>query len=860
MSPSYPNNYPGNLRHKWTIRAPDPNKVIKLQFPEFQLEGATYGTCRYDNVTVYDGESLTEENLLNTFCGSQLPDIPTSTGSVMTIIFQTDDQESFSGFRITYEQTDKVVLDFKLGQFACANAQGYVIGWQRCDNNDDCRDKSDEQNCGCQRISNSDLGICKSLDFSDVLLPNWFGHNSVEEIRNSAEMQSLTEYQHNDTSCHGQLLDYVCSLLFPRCENSRLVLPCRAWCVEVQQVCGSGQVPGLEKTFSACDLLRSNRCFSQQTPDGKDCFYGNGENYQGNRRISSSGKACEPWSDAARLVTPSLLEERYNWANLQASYCRNPYSSPDEPWCYVKDSQDSLVPAICSVDPCEGACESPKDPENGRRVPIKGAYRAGDRVSFQCNEGYRVTSGRRDAYCQENGTWTIPDPPECKTDSRARLTEELFDPDFYNPAFPPDVGTVVIFFRAALENVIQLLETDGQILSSVVFRLIWSDNRLEWLNSKYTEVKEIRVPAERLWRPALALVNNADPLFESFQSSSGVRVFQDGEVVWDIAQLFKTTCTLNARNFPFDEMECSTCIASEELRAEQVMQCLERDHSHEHSSRIELSFCEAEKPTKIRVDQWDTEWEIAAEEKGNYTQACIKLSMRRDPTYHMCTTIGPSIFLSLLMAVTFLLPLETGERLGYAMTIFLAMVVTLVFITDTVPTGQFLPVVAVIVLIYICMMAIWMLAAVFNIKISQKEGTLPRWARVLFLRHLARLLLLGDLIKKRGDNKEPKTVSVDNTDKSALHNEKFDQSVVYYFHDKPAESEKLQILYAIKQLLTELQANVKALREKGEDDSKEKEEPETDYYNLAQVFDRICFVTYIIGLVIAIPLTPLYSP
>ncbi|CAH1252406.1 CHRNA6 [Branchiostoma lanceolatum] len=641
--------------------------------------------------------------------------------------------------------------------------------------------------------------------------------------------------------------------------SSRLVLPCRAWCVEVQQVCGGGQVPGLEKTFSACDLLQSNsrQCHSKETPDGKDCFYGNGENYQGDRAFSSSGELCQTWSDAARLVTPSLREERYSWANLQGSYCRNPYSSA-EPWCYVKDSQDLLVSATCAVDPCEGACESPANPENGRRVPMKGAYRTGDRVSFRCNEGYRITSGEQDAYCQQNGTWTSS-PPECKTDGRARLTEELFDPDFYNPAFPP-VGSITIFFRAALENVIQLIEQDGQILSSVIFRLIWNDSRLRWQNSRYPDVTEIRVAENRLWRPALALVNNADPLFEGFHSTSGARIFQNGEVVWDISQLLKTTCSLNARNFPFDEMECSTCIADEELQNSELLRCLGRDHRPVHSSRIDLVYCDMETTTKIRVDQWDTEWEVEGEEKGNYTQACIKLHMRRDPTFHMCTTIGPSVFLALLMAVTFLLPLDTGERLGYAMTIFLAMVVTLVFITDIVPTGKFLPVVAVIVLIYLCMMAIWMLLAFFSIKLSQKEGTLPRWARALFLRHLARMLLLGDLSKNRGDEKEPKIVSVDSTDKSILHSEKFEQSVVYYFHDKPAEKEKLQILHAIKQILTELQASVKSLREKAEENSKEEEEPETDYYNLAQVLDRICFVTYIVGLVIAIPLTGLYSP
>ncbi|KAI8480737.1 hypothetical protein Bbelb_415300 [Branchiostoma belcheri] len=519
-SPSYPNYYPDNLRHNWTIRAPDPAQVILLQFTEFHLEGAAYGVCRYDSLSVYDGEFPNEENLLGTFCGSDLPEPQRSTGNVMTLTFQTDEQESFPGFNITFRQMNKVVLDFKLGQFACVNAEGYITSWQRCNQKRDCRDNSDEDNCG--------------LDYRDVLLPNWVGHKSLEEIRSSVELQNLTQYHRQNTPCHEQFVDYVCTLLFPICDSTRLVLPCRSWCVEVQQVCG-GQVPGLEETFSACNLFHSSQCYSKATPEGRghkiggmsgleprasgsesrtlqlrhttplcfcllqDCFYGNGENYQGNRSIGESGERCEPWSDAARLVAPSLLEEQYNWANLQDSYCRNPYSSP-EPWCYVKDAGDSLVPDACSVDPCEGACESPVNPKNGRRVPVKGSYRAGDRVSFRCNEGYRVTSGEQDAYCLQNGTWSSP-PPECQTDGRLRLIDELFNENFYNPAFPPDSGTVVIFFRAALVDVLEL---------------IWNDRRLQWQNSRYSDVDEIRVSEDKLWRPALSLANKA-----SFTASGG---------------------------------------------------------------------------------------------------------------------------------------------------------------------------------------------------------------------------------------------------------------------------------------------------------------------------------------------------
>ena len=99
-SPNYPNNYPNNSDETWTITQIDATQ-IRLHFSGFNLE---YNSrCRYDYVKIYK-DSITNQNLLDTFCGNK-GEFTSSTYTLGTtkkliIVFHSDYSVTRSGFKI----------------------------------------------------------------------------------------------------------------------------------------------------------------------------------------------------------------------------------------------------------------------------------------------------------------------------------------------------------------------------------------------------------------------------------------------------------------------------------------------------------------------------------------------------------------------------------------------------------------------------------------------------------------------------------------------------------------------------------------------------------------------------------------
>ncbi len=96
-SPNYPNNYPNNSDETYTITQIDAAK-IKLHFSSFNLEYEYQ--CNYDYVKIYK-ENISEDNLLDTFCG-YLGDFYTQEYSTnkLIIVFHSDYSITREGFKI----------------------------------------------------------------------------------------------------------------------------------------------------------------------------------------------------------------------------------------------------------------------------------------------------------------------------------------------------------------------------------------------------------------------------------------------------------------------------------------------------------------------------------------------------------------------------------------------------------------------------------------------------------------------------------------------------------------------------------------------------------------------------------------
>ncbi|XP_055081454.1 CUB and sushi domain-containing protein 3-like [Periophthalmus magnuspinnatus] len=101
-SPNFPIQYESNAQCVWIITASNPNKVIQINFEEFDLEIA------YDTLTIGDGGEVGDPTtILQVLSGSFVPDLIVSMTHQMWLHLQTDESVGSIGFKINYKEIDK---------------------------------------------------------------------------------------------------------------------------------------------------------------------------------------------------------------------------------------------------------------------------------------------------------------------------------------------------------------------------------------------------------------------------------------------------------------------------------------------------------------------------------------------------------------------------------------------------------------------------------------------------------------------------------------------------------------------------------------------------------------------------------
>ncbi|MDP2721775.1 MAG: M14 family zinc carboxypeptidase [Bacteroidales bacterium] len=90
-------NYANNKNYTFTIYPAGTEKVVKLDFLEFDLE--IEADCNYDYLKVYNGSDINSP-ILGTWCGTESPGIviSSSTEGALTLYFHSDDSENHAGW------------------------------------------------------------------------------------------------------------------------------------------------------------------------------------------------------------------------------------------------------------------------------------------------------------------------------------------------------------------------------------------------------------------------------------------------------------------------------------------------------------------------------------------------------------------------------------------------------------------------------------------------------------------------------------------------------------------------------------------------------------------------------------------
>ena len=86
---------------------------------------------------------------------------------------------------------------------------------------------------------------------------------------------------------------------------------------------------------------------------------------------------------------------------------------------------------------------------------------------------------------------------------------------------------------------------------------------------------------------------------------------------------------------------------------------------------------------------------------SSYPLVWFELKLTRVPTYFVANIILPAICLSILSCLAFLLPAESGEKMGLSVTVLMSYSVILLMISDNVPRAEKLPIFSELIQVFI---------------------------------------------------------------------------------------------------------------------------------------------------------------
>lgn len=229
------------------------------------------------------------------------------------------------------------------------------------------------------------------------------------------------------------------------------------------------------------------------------------------------------------------------------------------------------------------------------------------------------------------------------------------------------------FYLMSLTNFDELQETIV-ILAGV--RATWQDEGITWTPSSYSGIQYINLPAKNIWVPPITLANAVDILQTIGKNTNFNAMIQyNGTISLPMGGILSAKCKTDIYKFPYDTQTCDLRFVPWGF--------VENDIIFEISKNgINTDFY-------TPSSNWDLQ-DIHVElfSWNGYSTFQAFLTIKRQSLYYSVLVVCPSIMFSLLNPLVFLLPVDSGERIGLAMTILLSYAIFLTLVSAAIPASS----------------------------------------------------------------------------------------------------------------------------------------------------------------------------
>ncbi|KAL4232851.1 hypothetical protein ACF0H5_007538 [Mactra antiquata] len=230
---------------------------------------------------------------------------------------------------------------------------------------------------------------------------------------------------------------------------------------------------------------------------------------------------------------------------------------------------------------------------------------------------------------------------------------------------------ITVYLDFHITSIIDVNELQQAVTISGVFIMKWIDEEIAWDPNEYGSLDILKVESSRFWSPSIYCANTNDKLQKIGEPYLTLMYMSDGTVHSTPGTIVTVKCKLDIRFYPWDRHACQLLFSAWGYE--------------EH----EIKFKNTSNKVSTRAygpnGSWNLIYSSVYLHSGVYAGYVVTVVIERQPTYIMVNVILPVIVLSILNLLVFFVPNNSGERLSYCITLLLAIAVFLTIVSDTLP-------------------------------------------------------------------------------------------------------------------------------------------------------------------------------
>lgn len=245
----------------------------------------------------------------------------------------------------------------------------------------------------------------------------------------------------------------------------------------------------------------------------------------------------------------------------------------------------------------------------------------------------------------------------------------------YNKDVRPLTTTDAPVYVNGTFNLVGLKEFDevnGKFSLIGFFTFTWVDSRLSWDPSSHNSIFTIELPETKVWVPNLMIGNPYDKIGTLGKGILPVTYVYNGLAYWSPGDVISSGCEVDVTYYPFDTQNCNVMFMCWGYTPEAVITTAQ-------TPEIKTAYF-SEHGT------WDIiEKELKSHLDSTMSYISVDIKMKRRPAFAVINIVLPMVFMVILNLLVFILPVDSGERVSYSITVLLAIAVFLTLVGDNLP-------------------------------------------------------------------------------------------------------------------------------------------------------------------------------